>query len=128
MNINVEQDRTQWTTLSYPSVTWEKFVTLFCIFTAHFEFSYISLIISKNLPPILRFSNLEYRPLCLTESCFLEVYKTHTQFSTGFLKCVLIKECFQTKNVITGSVAFSKANLRDMYEFFFFTHRDKSTI
>ena len=52
--------------------------------------------------------------------CFLEVYKTRIQFSTGFLKCVLIKECFQTKNVITGSVAFFKANLRDVYEFFFF--------
>ena len=51
--------------------------------------------------------------------CFLEVYKTRIQFSTGFLKCVLIKECFQTKNVITGSVAFFKANLRGVYEFFF---------
>ena len=51
--------------------------------------------------------------------CFLEVYKTSIQFSTEFLKCVLIKECFQTKNVITGSVAFSKASLRDMYEFSF---------
>ena len=56
-----------------------------------------------------------------------KVYKTRIQFSTGFLKCVLIKECFQIKNVITGSVAFFKANLRDMYEFFF-THWDKSTI
>ena len=51
--------------------------------------------------------------------CCLEVYKTCIQFSTGFLKCVLIKECFQTKDVITGSLAFFKANLRDVYEFFF---------
>ena len=52
--------------------------------------------------------------------CFVEVYKTSIQFFTGFLKCLLINECFQTKDMITGSVTLSKGNLRDMYEFFLF--------
>ena len=46
----------------------------------------------------------------------------------SFMLSILYLPLKETKDVITGSVAFSKANLRDMHEFFVFTHWDKSTI
>ena len=54
---------------------------------------------------------------------FLEIFKASIQFSTRFLKFTPINECFQIKDVIICSAAFSKANSRDLYKLFIHTLR-----
>ena len=79
--INIKQNRADWAPLSYCSFAFEKLVILFCILTAHLDFSYIFFMISINFPLKFSDSSLAYIPSCHTESyAFLESMRHEETF------------------------------------------------